>query len=362
MHYNPSRARFIVSSAKCSTKPLSRIVSNTFKLIFNQIQSFHDKSKFYKNYNRFWVINNSKPLIEKLDVINTRKKAKEISTFDFSTLYTKLPHDDLLRVLNSHIDFVFDGGTSKYLGFTESSTFWKKKASGKQTLSRLQLKTLVRHLITNTFFVVGNLIIRQSIGIPMGIDPAPFWANLYLYHYENQFVTNLISVDKIRARKFINACRFIDDECNLNDSGEFSRSYSDIYPAELQLKCEHQGTHATFLDLEISVIDGTFVYKLFDKRDDFPFTIVRMPDLSGSIPSHVFYGSIMSEFLRIARCTLRLLDFVPKASALYKRMMKQGGSQNNVLKQIRKAMIRHPEPFNKYNTPSKQIIDKIIQQ
>ena len=35
MHYTPSRARFIVSSAKCSTKPISRLVSNAFKLIFN---------------------------------------------------------------------------------------------------------------------------------------------------------------------------------------------------------------------------------------------------------------------------------------------------------------------------------------
>ena len=53
MHYTPSRARFIVSSATCSTKPLSRIVSNVFKRIFKQVQSFHEKSKFYKNYNRF---------------------------------------------------------------------------------------------------------------------------------------------------------------------------------------------------------------------------------------------------------------------------------------------------------------------
>ena len=125
IYYTPSRARFIVSSAKCSTKPISRLVSNAFKLIFNQIQNFHDMSKFYKNYNRFWVINNSKPLIERLDVINTRKKAKDISTYDFSTLYTKLPHNDLIRVLNGHIDFVFDGGTSKYLGFSESKVFWK---------------------------------------------------------------------------------------------------------------------------------------------------------------------------------------------------------------------------------------------
>ena len=127
MHYTPSRARFIVSSAKCSTKPISRVVSNAFKLIFNQIQNFHDQSQFYKNYNRFWVIKNSKPLIERLDVINTRKKAKDISTYDFSTLYTKLPHDDLLRVLNFHINFAFDGGTSKHLGYTNDMAFWTRK-------------------------------------------------------------------------------------------------------------------------------------------------------------------------------------------------------------------------------------------
>ena len=362
MHYTPSRARFIVSSAKCSTKPLSRIISNTFKCFCNQIRSFHNKSKFYKNYNRFWVINNTKRFIDKLNIINTRKRAKEISTFDFSTLYTKLPHGDLIRVLNSIIDFVFEGGTRKYLGFSESSTFWMRKPKGKQYFSKTKLKALVKHLITNTFFEVGNHLLRQSIGIPMGIDPAPFWANLYLYFYEHEFVTKLISADKYRARKFLHVFRYIDDQCNLNDSNEFSKSHSEIYPPELQLKCEHQGNHATFLDLDISIVDNTFVYKLFDKRDNFPFTIVRMPDLGGNIPSYVFYGSIMSEFLRIARCTLILSDFIPRANSLYKRMITQGGSSNIVTRQIRKAMSRYPETFNKYNTPANQIIDKIIKQ
>ena len=144
----------------------------------------------------------------------------------------------------------------------------------------------------------------------MGIDPAPFWANLHLYTYEYKFIKSLMSIDKRRVMLFRYATRFIDDECNLNDGGEFGRSYRDIYPPELELKCEHQGTHATFLDLDITIEDGTYVYKLFDKRDDFPFFIVRMPDLSGNIPSHVFYGSVMSEFLRIARCTLRYEDFL----------------------------------------------------
>ena len=33
---------------------------------------------------------------------------------------------------------------------------------------------------------------RQAIGILMGIDPAPFWTNLYLYSYEEEFVFNLV--------------------------------------------------------------------------------------------------------------------------------------------------------------------------
>ena len=77
--------------------------------------------------------------------------------------------------------------------------------------------------------------------------------------------------DPIRARRYKHAVRFIDDQYNLNDSGQFKISHHAIYPPELQVKCEHEGQHATFLELDISVQDGGFVYKLFDKRDDFPF-------------------------------------------------------------------------------------------
>ena len=74
------------------------LASTVYKHIFNQIRNFHDKSYFYKNYNRFWVIENSKPVIEKLEKVNSQRGAKDISTYDFSTLYTKLPHDDCFTI------------------------------------------------------------------------------------------------------------------------------------------------------------------------------------------------------------------------------------------------------------------------
>ena len=79
----------------------------------------------------FWVVQNSSPIKDKIDKINNRNNAKCISTFDFSTLYTKIAHKDLLKELNKVIDFVFDGGSSKYIAFNDNKAFWSNTKNGK---------------------------------------------------------------------------------------------------------------------------------------------------------------------------------------------------------------------------------------
>ena len=72
----------------------------------------------------------------------------------------------------------------------------------------------------------------------MGIDPALFWANRYLYYYEEKHVTTLKKTDPFRSPLYRYAAPFIDDQCNLNDSGQFKNACQAIYPPELQVKCE----------------------------------------------------------------------------------------------------------------------------
>ena len=95
-------------------------------------------------------------------------------------------------------------------------------------------------------------------------------------------------------------------------------------------------------------------------RDEFPFEIVRMPDLNANIPDHVFYGSFMAELLRIGRATLFYQDFLPKAREIFNRMVKQGGSAHKLRCQIEK-LTRHPEVFTRYNKSSKEIQKAISQ-
>ena len=102
------------------------------------------------------------------------------------------------------------------------------------------------------------------------------------------------------------------------------------------------------MDLDITIENGIYVYKLFDKRDAFQFPIVRMPFIESNIPSSIFYGAVFSEILRIARCTLRFEDVVPRLQDLFDRMISQGANKSFILRQINKGFQRYPDTFNKF--------------
>ena len=180
-------------------------------MIFAHVESFHNKSKFYSNFKKCWVVQNSFPIIDKLKKINLKKTAKSIATFDLSTLYTTIPHDLLINVLSEIIQFVFKSSIRNLIDFSPSSIYWTSKGMDKRNFTKQSLIDTVSYLITKCYFTVGNRAYKKDIGIPMGIDPAPFWANLFLYHYEEKFVKKLVSSGSPRAYKYHGTSRFIDD-------------------------------------------------------------------------------------------------------------------------------------------------------
>ena len=73
----------------------------------------------------------------------------------------------------------------------------------------------------------------------------------------------------------------------------------------------------------------------------------------------MFYGSVWTEFLRIARCTLIFEDFIPKAVELFQRTLTLGGDCNLVVKQIKNAYQHHPQAFQKFHVSPNKIIKRI---
>ena len=162
-----------------------------------------------------------------------------MSTSDFSMRYTKIPHDKLTYVLNEITDFAFKGGTRDYVTVYNSGAFWSQsKSKTGRSYSLQEIKSCLEFLKNNSFFHVGSKIFRQVIDIPMGSDPAPFFANLFLLFYESRRLKSIKNTNYGAARKFGNTFRFIDDLIAINDGNEFENHYNEIYPSKLILKKE----------------------------------------------------------------------------------------------------------------------------
>ena len=153
MHKNPIKARIIVAAPKCSIKPLSKAITSIFKLLITQIESYNKKLQFFSGVNTFWVISNNQPITNAINKLNNRQRAKSISTFDFSTLYTKIPHDKLLFVLNSLVDFCFKGGMSQFIAIKYSETRWVQDPfKDNVVFGKLSIKAAVKYLMELLFY------------------------------------------------------------------------------------------------------------------------------------------------------------------------------------------------------------------
>ena len=74
MHKNPTGASGIIASKICSTKQISESVSKFFKLVYYQIENFEKTARFLSNYNKFWILQNSDPIIQSLNNINKKSE------------------------------------------------------------------------------------------------------------------------------------------------------------------------------------------------------------------------------------------------------------------------------------------------
>ena len=68
-----------------------------------------------------------------------------------------------------------------------------------------------------------------------------------------------------------------------------------------------------------------------------------MPHLSSNMPSTISSGSIFSELLRMARCSLKTKNFKPRATDLFSRMIVQDGNRATLTKQLKTAFHRYPK-------------------
>ena len=216
------------------------------------------------------------------------------------------------------------------------------------------------YLIDNIFVEFGNTLHRQTIGIPMGMCCAPLLANLFLMSYEYDFMGSLAKEKNVHLNLFNSTFRYIDDLISLNNI-VFERYIDKIYPQELSITKETQSDMAaSYLDLFISVQDGKFHTKLYDKRDDFSFNIVNYPyPVASNIPEKPAYGVYASRIICFARNCDHFSDFSERHIGLCTSLLKQGYKYGLLCKTLCSTYNKYKILFDKYSKSLNEIKDEI---
>lgn len=291
--------RFVVSYANCAIKNLARCVTFGLKEIYKQVCSYSNMIFKVTGINRNWIIDNNVPL---LNCFNS-SRGRSIETFDFTTLYTNLRHDEIKTALSSVIKLAFKHRKLNYISIYKlNGNFVNNVRNGGLYFDVDKLIEATNFLVDNSYFSFGKYTFRQKIGVPIGVDPGPFIANLTLWYFENKYLEKLYRVDYYSARMLNKTYRLIDDITSINSDGVFVNHYLNIYPESLQLNKENSGTvSANVLDLDVLVVDEKFKINLYDKRESFPFDVVQFAPINSNVAGNVLYGVFGSQITRIFR-------------------------------------------------------------
>ena len=82
MHKNPYKHRFIAGSSKCSTKPLSSLLTKLLTHIKQCLQKYCETAYSRSGINQMWILKNLKELLEHLKS-QTFNHVTSIKSFDF---------------------------------------------------------------------------------------------------------------------------------------------------------------------------------------------------------------------------------------------------------------------------------------
>ena len=270
---------------------------------------------------RCWITRDCQEFI---DSTANLQHPETMTTKDFSTMYTQLPHEDLIAGVCKAIDhavvqlakkMAIDVRVADEVIRYNSKGEWVLDAGAhyadRMGWSIIEIKQAVRFCVENAYVLYGDKLFRQLVGIGMGHEESPPLANLYLYSKENEYIDKKIAEHseaeiEERFRGFRYHRRFIDDlfaPCSREDMpGE----------ADYKLKIEVTGSgpSVVFLGVRVTIDGDRLIYAARDKQHAFDFKVMRFPSWKSTVPQACKRGCIMGMLCRTMNLTTTTKDFI----------------------------------------------------
>ena len=179
---------------------LPKLLTSCLTAVKNRVIRCCEKVYERSGKNLFWSVKNSGEVLNKLRSRGFR--ATSLSTYDFCSLYTTLPHNLFEEKYINLIEWTFKREGSPYIAYNERQAFFTSGDTKRYKLwSSQNVCEALIYLLNNIYIRFGTKLCRHIVGIPMGTNCASLVVDLFLFSYERDFMTSLSDVKKTVNRK-----------------------------------------------------------------------------------------------------------------------------------------------------------------
>ena len=209
------------------------------------------------------------------------------------------------------------------------------------------LISAIKLVMLNNRMRFGDIVVRQTMGIAMGMSPAPAITSLYIAAYEQPHLLPYL------PKPILFLKRFIDDgfgiwlhdanpDIDKNNWQDFKNKVNQSGLIWMFSTCSLQ---ATFLDMTISIENGRLATQLFKK----PGALQLFIPPRSCHPPGVLTGLIMGNVLCIFRLCSKDQDITKELNLFFEAVLTRG-YQASTIKPIFEKAINNAKNYIKFPT------------
>ena len=191
---------------------------------------------------------------------------------------------------------------------------------------RKLIMKLLKLVMTTSVFQFGNTWWQQMIGTAMGTPCACSYATLFFAYYERMVICPKYKNNLIFYKRYIDDIFFVwkHDSANPNAFADFQTDLS--AQCKLEWITENLSNKVDFLDLSISIDEGRFTFKTFQKAMNLYLYIPSHSAHTPGLLKSLIYGLVTTYH----RQNSLHADFLLVTKLLYDRLIARGHKQDTI--------------------------------
>ena len=173
---------------------MSSLSTKILTIIKTGLEKYCSIKTSHTGVNNIWILKNSTNLLSSLGHLGVHR-ATSIQTFDFSTLYTSIPHDLLMSRMNNIINNAFKhkNGATRYTHIKagrNKSYFTSDPFNGDNKYTANDICKIIEFLVDNIYVRFGGQLFLQMVGIPIGKTVSHYWLTCFSIPLKMSFSIN----------------------------------------------------------------------------------------------------------------------------------------------------------------------------